>query len=606
MAEPQATDGPAPPYPGVCDPVRLRALEQTGLGTDPDPEMERLAAWVRRALGVPVALVSLVQAQQQVFPGMVGLPEPWAGKRSTPLSHSFCRHVVETAAPLVIPDAREHPLVRDNLAVPDLGVVAYAGMPLTDGAGTVLGSLCAIDTEPRAWRDDEIDTLREIARSCSTDLRLRLAQYDAARDGERRDRDERAQRRALERSQTLLAASQSFLRALTVEEVRAGIDEVVDAVLRPAHLDVVLSGEHGRLRHLAAGPGAEDEVGPVTRLLAGTAVREGRIVHHADREDLDAHAPPAARAAVRALGLHTVVAVPLPGPGGSSGAVVLGWTRPGPVDPADLVGLSTIAGSAGRALDRARVLHHRTSVAHELQNAMLTTLPVVAGLTTAARYQPADSREHVGGDWFDVAPLLDPARPHEQNVVVSVGDIVGHTLQAATVMGQARSMLRQAAWDHPAGPPSRVVAAFETASTGLGLHAVGTAVLAQLTRSAGRGWTMRWSNAGHPPPVLLLPDGTTRLLTEHDPLFGFGLTAERPRRDHGCAVPPGALLFLYSDGLVERRGEDIDDGIDELLALLDGLRGSAPREIVDAAVETLAREAPDDVVALAIRFAAQP
>ncbi len=71
-------------------------------------------------------------------------------------------------------------------------------------------------------------------------------------------------------------------------------------------------------------------------------------------------------------------------------------------------------------------------------------------------------------------------------------------------------------------------------------------------------------------------------------------------------MPPGALLFVYSDGLVERRGEDIDDGIDELLALLDGLRGASPREIVDAAVETLAHEAPDDVVALAIRFSPQP
>src|SRR5215212_10986895 len=101
------------------DPARLRALEYIGLGPEPDPDMDYFAGWVRRALGVPVALVSLVEAERQVFPGMSGLPEPWASKRSTPLSHSFCRHVVVTAQPLVIADARAHPLGRDNLAVPD-------------------------------------------------------------------------------------------------------------------------------------------------------------------------------------------------------------------------------------------------------------------------------------------------------------------------------------------------------------------------------------------------------------------------------------------------------------------------------------------------------
>ena len=78
----------------LCDPARVRALAELGLSTEPDPELQGYAERVRRWLEVPVALVSLVQPDQQVFPGMVGLPEPWASKRSAPLSHSFCQHVV--------------------------------------------------------------------------------------------------------------------------------------------------------------------------------------------------------------------------------------------------------------------------------------------------------------------------------------------------------------------------------------------------------------------------------------------------------------------------------------------------------------------------------
>ena len=113
--------------------------------------MERFARLVAGRLRVPVALVSLVEAHRQVFPGLVGLAEPWATRRQTPLSHSLCQHVVATGHPLVLADARSDDRTCTSLAIGDLGVVAYAGMPLTDSDGHVLGSLCAIDTEPREW-----------------------------------------------------------------------------------------------------------------------------------------------------------------------------------------------------------------------------------------------------------------------------------------------------------------------------------------------------------------------------------------------------------------------------------------------------------------------
>src|ERR1700760_3392976 len=114
---------------------RLTALRQAGLTAAPDEAMERVARLVASSLRVPVALVSLVEADRQVFPGMVGLAEPYATTRQTPLSHSMCQHVATSGSPLILPDARLDKRTCASLAIPDLGVVAYAGMPLTDGAG---------------------------------------------------------------------------------------------------------------------------------------------------------------------------------------------------------------------------------------------------------------------------------------------------------------------------------------------------------------------------------------------------------------------------------------------------------------------------------------
>ena len=146
-----------------------------------DPAFERFVRLVRRQLGVPVALVSLVDREQQVFPGAQGLPEPWQTTRRTPLSHSFCQHVVTGASPLVIEDARVDPRAEGNLAVPELGVVAYAGMPLTDADGRVIGSLCAIDSRPRRWSDDDLAVLADLADACSSELHLRAVRDRANR-----------------------------------------------------------------------------------------------------------------------------------------------------------------------------------------------------------------------------------------------------------------------------------------------------------------------------------------------------------------------------------------------------------------------------------------
>lgn len=148
----------------VTDRKRLAALKKTGLvDSAPDERFDGLARVAAHALNAPVALVSLVDRDRQFFKSCIGLPEPWASERETPLSHSFCQHAVATRKPLVVEDAREHPMLRDNLAIRDLGVVAYAGIPLITRDGEALGTLCVIDNEPRRWRPEETALLEEIA-----------------------------------------------------------------------------------------------------------------------------------------------------------------------------------------------------------------------------------------------------------------------------------------------------------------------------------------------------------------------------------------------------------------------------------------------------------
>jgi hypothetical protein len=192
----------------LADPGRRDALRRTALlDSDAEEAFDRLTRVVTAVLGVPVALVSLVDADRQFFKSCVGLPEPWATARGTPLSHSFCQHVVGTGEPLVVRDAREHPEVRDNLAIRDLGVIAYAGIPLVTGDGHVLGSFCAIDSSPREWTEREVGILRDLAAAAATEIALRaevverrLAEAEREdawrREREAREEAERARRRA--------------------------------------------------------------------------------------------------------------------------------------------------------------------------------------------------------------------------------------------------------------------------------------------------------------------------------------------------------------------------------------------------------------------------
>lgn len=182
---------------GVTAAERLAAVERAGLlDTPPEESFDRATRLAARLLSVPVSLVTIVAADRQFFKSQQGLGEPWASRRETPLSHSFCKHVVADDRPLVVADARQHPLVASNAAVDDLGVVAYLGVPVRDDAGQPLGALCAINDRPRRWDDDDLAVLEDLAGFLGTELRLRQASGELAEIA----RTERAARERGERS----------------------------------------------------------------------------------------------------------------------------------------------------------------------------------------------------------------------------------------------------------------------------------------------------------------------------------------------------------------------------------------------------------------------
>ncbi len=157
------------------DPRRLATLRRTTLLDSPASEIfDRFTRLVVTVLRVPVALLTLVDADRQFFLSSAGLREPWASGRQTPLSHSFCQRLVASGQPLVVADARRHPLLADNPAIVDLGVVAFAGFPLRTYEGVVLGGLCAIDHRPRVWRPRDLAILQELAVAVMTDIELYL------------------------------------------------------------------------------------------------------------------------------------------------------------------------------------------------------------------------------------------------------------------------------------------------------------------------------------------------------------------------------------------------------------------------------------------------
>jgi signal transduction histidine kinase len=253
----------------------------------------------------------------------------------------------------------------------------------------------------------------------------------------------------------------------------------------------------------------------------------------------------------------------------------------------------------GIALDNARLYASQRHVATELQQSLLTDPPDVSFADIAVRYVAAARRAEVGGDWYDAF------RRRSGELMVVIGDVAGHDSRAAAAMGQLRGLLRGIGF-RGSDDPSQVLSGVDEAIEQLEVATLATAVLAELRppEEGADGVRLRWSNAGHLPPVLLDPHGRARLLTpsrgKADLLLGVDPAA--PRATETATVPFGATLLLVTDGLVERHGESLDDGLARLLRLVEEQSGEDPDQLCDAIVDGLVPPAAaDDVAIVAVR-----
>ncbi|MFE7981431.1 SpoIIE family protein phosphatase [Streptomyces cellulosae] len=218
--------------------------------------------------------------------------------------------------------------------------------------------------------------------------------------------------------------------------------------------------------------------------------------------------------------------------------------------------LQTLLERAHTPLSNALEYQRTRQVALALQHSLLTEPPDVPGLDIAVRYRPSNSAAEVGGDWYDSFVLRDGA------TVLTVGDVAGHDLPAAVTMGQLRNMLRGLTLDREE-PTGDILRRLDTSIQTLYLECTATCVLARIERPTPGRLQLHYSVAGHPPPLLVEADGTAHFLNEgRSPMLGL-----LPDTRHSTAVhplPPGSTLLLYTDGLVERRNEDLTDGLDRL------------------------------------------
>ncbi|MFF7892955.1 SpoIIE family protein phosphatase [Streptomyces sp. NPDC007907] len=294
-------------------------------------------------------------------------------------------------------------------------------------------------------------------------------------------------------------------------------------------------------------------------------------------------------------GMHSAAIAPIRSTRAVLGALTLGrGENPAAFTPADLPLIEDIARRAGLALDNARLYQRQRKVAETMQNHLLPQMPSLSGLEMTVRYLPAPDASQVGGDWYDAFPLADAS------TALAIGDVAGHDLEAAAGMAQVRNMLRAYAWSQHE-PPSRIVERLDEAIQHITDVTMATTIFARVEPADDGYWQLSWTNAGHPPPLLISRDGLAHYLTDgHGILLGTQTGTRRP--DATVQLPPGSTLVLYTDGLIEAPRRTLDEGLERLRQHAAAL---AHRPLASFTDQLLRRVRPsgndDDVAVLAVR-----
>src|SRR5215472_9092956 len=299
--------------------------------------------------------------------------------------------------------------------------------------------------------------------------------------------------------------------------------------------------------------------------------------------------------ALLSRGVHTLMLVPLVARGVMLGmAAFCRAENPEPYDEDDLRLVSDLASRAAVHIDNARLYTREHDAAVTLQRSLLPqAIPEVPGLDIAHRYQPASRAAEVGGDWFDVIPL------DAEKAALVVGDVTGHSVHAAAIMGQLRTTT--AALARLGHPPEEIMAQLSRVVAADGDEAGATCLYAVYDRASRR---CRLTSAGHLPPALRRPGGAVEFL---DLPAGVML-----RVGPGCypaadtELPAGSVLALYTDGLVEQPGQDIGTGLSRLARALAAGPARSLDDLCDSVLARLAPHARDDIALLLARVTAEP
>jgi PAS domain S-box-containing protein len=397
---------------------------------------------------------------------------------------------------------------------------------------------------------------------------------------------------AAERLQVMQSIAAAVLGAVGLEEL---LRELLDRILDALDVDRAAAVLTDDARPIAAR--AAVGVDTIVDREAREAVVDGVVERVAlERRAVAIADVPAAGIDAHSLGgaITSLLAVPLFDGGRVIGSIQVGTLTRRDFDD-ETVGLLRLAADrAGLAIGRTRLYERERRIAQELQRSLLPKrLPNVAGVALGARYEPGENGTAVGGDWYDAVALPSG------RVALAVGDVVGRGIEAASTMGQMRSALRAILMQ--ADDTGRMADRLNrfTLSLGSDEAMMTTVVLAILEPGTG---TLRFTNAGHPPPLLIGADGHAAYLDER-PAPPMGVLATPRYKQHTARLQPGATLVLYTDGLVEEPTEVLDVGLERLRDAARGA-GSDVDATCELLLQTASRDAArsDDVTLLVVRL----
>lgn len=473
------------------------------------------------------------------------------------------------------------------VGVPSISL-AIAALPLV-ASGRALGCLHIGYPEEKNEEEFDIPFLERLAELCAAALD-RAQLHDAERD----------RQTLLLDASTAVAQAGGFSDALH-RLARVAVPRLADVCL------IDIKEDPHRIRRMAA-VHADPEMQPLVDVLheryppevggrhpAAQAMAEGRSHWLTDMPEEylrsttldDQHYE-----LTRQLGFTSFVCVPLLVAGESVGAITLVSAGSGRrFGASDLTLAEELADHVGDVVAAARRQERDREMAHTLQRLLLPTqLPAIPGLEICARYYTAQRDLEAGGDFFDVVQLPSG------RVGFVIGDVEGHDVEAAALMGQLRSAIRALAGQHR--EPHELLDALRWSWDLLGFSRLATCLIGRLDQRDG---SVVMCSAGHLPPVLIGPNGGAALLDlKGSPPLG---APAGPVADHCFILPPGATLFLYTDGLVESGRLGVDAEMERLCRALDE-GGSAPlTELCDGLVDEpfWSGERPDDVAILAVR-----